>query len=260
MQIIYPGYYTGNYQPDDTFAEEYRCAQQQGISCLLLDQEALSDGKYRFSGNMSVESPVIWRGWMQTGEEYRQLHHAVTTRGGNMLTSPEEYLRNHHITGWYDTCRCYTAETIFTSEDADFDALTAQLKWPEYFVKDYVKSLTTSRGSLAANADEIREIIRLILRYREQIEGGISLRHCEYYNTDSERRYFVLNGQIFSADDNIPPVVREIADIITTPFFSVDITENTAGELRLIEIGDGQVSDIKEWSTEKFVALFSGAD
>lgn len=37
MQIIYPGYYTGNYLPDDTFAEEYRCAQQQGVSCLLLD-------------------------------------------------------------------------------------------------------------------------------------------------------------------------------------------------------------------------------
>lgn len=39
MQIIYPGYYTGNYLPDDTFAEEYRCAQQQGVSCLLLDQK-----------------------------------------------------------------------------------------------------------------------------------------------------------------------------------------------------------------------------
>ncbi len=37
MQIIYLGYYTGNYLPDDTFAEEYRCAQQQGVSCLLLD-------------------------------------------------------------------------------------------------------------------------------------------------------------------------------------------------------------------------------
>ncbi|MBW4180053.1 ATP-grasp domain-containing protein [Morganella morganii] len=70
----------------------------------------------------------------------------------------------------------------------------------------------------------------------------------------------MLNGQAFSADDNIPPVVRKIADIITTPFFSVDITENTTGELRLIEIGDGQVSDIKEWDTEKFITLFSGAD
>ncbi|MEA1625096.1 hypothetical protein RPN16_26480, partial [Salmonella enterica] len=153
MQIIYPGYYTGNYLPDDTFAEEYRCAQQQGVSCLLLDQEAVSDGKYRFSGNISADSPVIWRGWMLTGKEYRHLHHAVTTCGGNMLVSPEEYLQNHHITGWYDFCRHYTAETIFTTEDADFDTLTSQLKWPGYFVKDYVKSLTTSRGSLAANAD-----------------------------------------------------------------------------------------------------------
>ncbi|EPP1218422.1 hypothetical protein ACUL0B_002606 [Morganella morganii] len=44
MQIIYPGYYTGNYLPDDTFAEEYRCAQQQGVSCLLLDKEVSASG------------------------------------------------------------------------------------------------------------------------------------------------------------------------------------------------------------------------
>ncbi|AVK38062.1 hypothetical protein CSB69_3006 [Morganella morganii] len=44
MQIIYPGYYTGNYLPDDTFAEEYRCAQQQGVSCLLLDKEVSVSG------------------------------------------------------------------------------------------------------------------------------------------------------------------------------------------------------------------------
>ena len=36
MQIIYPGYYTGNYLPDDTFAEEYRCAQQQGFPVCYL--------------------------------------------------------------------------------------------------------------------------------------------------------------------------------------------------------------------------------
>jgi len=44
MQIIYPGYYTGNYLPDDTFAEEYRCAQQQGVSCMLLDNEVSASG------------------------------------------------------------------------------------------------------------------------------------------------------------------------------------------------------------------------
>nr|UKE84930.1 ATP-grasp domain-containing protein [Pectobacterium sp. PL152] len=34
------------------------------------------------------------------------------------------------------------------------------------------------------------------------------------------------------------------------------MAENTAGELRLIEIGDGQVSDIKEWNVDKFLQMF----
>ena len=125
-----------------------------------------------------------------------------------------------------------------------------------YFVKDYVKSLTTSRGSVAINADEIREIIKSIEHYRGKIEGGISLRRFEDLIKDSERRYFVLNGKAFSADDTLPDRVLEIAQRINAPFFSIDIAVNNAGQLRLIEIGDGQVSDIKEWPVERFVQIF----
>ncbi|WP_348271744.1 ATP-grasp domain-containing protein [Proteus genomosp. 6] len=37
---------------------------------------------------------------------------------------------------------------------------------------------------------------------------------------------------------------------------SIDVVKNAVGELRLVEIGDGQVSDIKEWSAEKLVKAF----
>jgi len=65
-----------------------------------------------------------------------------------------------------------------------------------------------------------------------------------------------LNGKVFSADEIIPEVVIEIAQIIDAPFFCIDMIENDAGQLRLIEIGDGQVSDIKEWPVERFVRIF----
>nr|WED69605.1 ATP-grasp domain-containing protein [Pectobacterium colocasium] len=54
----------------------------------------------------------------------------------------------------------------------------------------------------------------------------------------------------------VPDLVAEIAQHISSPFFSIDMAENTAGELRLIEIGDGQVSDIKEWNVDKFLQMF----
>lgn len=63
-------------------------------------------------------------------------------------------------------------------------------------------------------------------------------------------------GKVFSAGGIIPEVVIEIAQLIDAPFFSIDMIENDAGQLRLIEIGDGQVSDIKEWPVVRFVRIF----
>ncbi|KNC90444.1 ATP-grasp domain-containing protein [Trabulsiella odontotermitis] len=256
MQIIYPDDYSSQARPDETFAQEYFCAQQNGINCLLLASEAAAMGKYKFSGVIEPDIPVIWRGWMLNEDEYRQLARAVETRGGKMLESADEYLRNHHITGWYEHCKAFTPETVLTTPDADFDTLTRQLQWPAYFVKEYVKSLTTSRGSVAKNADEIREVLKLIAHYRGTIEGGVSVRRFESFVLDTERRYFVLNGKVFSADDVVPEQVEAIARCVNTPFYSIDVVKNTDGELRLIEIGDGQVSDVKEWDIEKFVAMF----
>ncbi|OBU11284.1 hypothetical protein AYY17_00565 [Morganella psychrotolerans] len=257
MQIIYPGNYSNPDLPDDMFEAEYYFAQKKKIPCLLLHPESTVTGKYQFSGTFNPDIPVIWRGWMLNTKEYQQLHRAIALLGSTMLSSADDYIRNHHITGWYECCREFTPETVITSVDADFEEVTRNLRWPAYFVKDYVKSLTTNRGSIAKNADEIREIIKLIAHYRGEIEGGICLRHIEYFIENTERRYFVLNKIIYSADDNIPPIVYDIADKINTPFFSVDITENTAGELRLIEIGDGQVSDIKEWDIARFILMLN---
>ncbi len=256
MQIVYPDNYLNLDSPDEVFEQEYLCARDSGIHCLLLASERAAMGKYQFSGSFEPDVPVIWRGWMLNADEYRRLHNAVTAHGEKMLESPEDYIRNHHITGWYERCRAYTPETMITTPDADFENLTSQLQWSAYFVKDYVKSLTTSRGSVAKDAEEIREILRLMVDFRGNIEGGVSLRRFEKFKNNSERRYFVLNRQVFSADDQIPERVSEIARCVDTPFYSMDIAENSDGELRLVEIGDGQVSDIKEWDVEKLIAAF----
>jgi len=256
MQIIYPDDYSNLCKPDETFELEYLCARQRGIHCLLLASEAAAMGKYQFSAPFESGSPVVWRGWMLNADEYRQLYGAVAARGGKILESPEEYISNHYITGWYDRCKAYTPETIITTADADFGRLVSQLQWPAYFVKDYVKSLTTSRGSVAKDAQEVAEILSLIAHFRGSVEGGVSLRRVEEFVNNTERRYFSLNGRVFSSDDQIPEFVYEIARCVETPFYSIDIVENTQGELRLVEIGDGQVSDIKEWEAEKLIEAF----
>lgn len=256
MNIIYPSDYFDNAKVDEMFEAEYQAARERGLSCLLLSTQHLSNGKYTFSAEIEPHVPVIWRGWMLKQDEYKRLIDAVTQNGGDMLVSLENYLSSHHITGWYNSCHKYTPETVFLRENDALDPVVDQLKWPAYFVKDYVKSLTTSRGSIAINAEEIREIIDAIKQFRGDIEGGISLRKVEDIIKTSERRYFSLKNKVYSSDDIVPDLVVEIAQHIRSPFFSIDMAENASGELRLIEIGDGQVSDTKEWNVDKFIQLF----
>jgi len=86
----------------------------------------------------------------------------------------------------------------------------------------------------------------------------VCLRRLENFKTGTERRYFVFNGIAFGAFGVVPSMVSTIAAALRVPFFSIDVAENEAGQLRLVEIGDGQVSDIKEWAPEVFVKMFAG--
>jgi hypothetical protein len=38
----------------------------------------------------------------------------------------------------------------------------------------------------------------------------------------------------------------------------VDVAERSDGTLRIIELGDGQVSDRKHWPTARFVQMLAG--
>jgi len=47
------------------------------------------------------------------------------------------------------------------------------------------------------------------------------------------------------------------AQRVASPFFSVDVAERRDGILRVIEIGDGQVSDRKHWPAERFMRMLA---
>ena len=259
MQIIYPGDYFDLNRIDENYEDEFNCARHNGLKCVLLSSQHLADGKIKFSESPEPHEPVIWRGWMLKKEEYRALYNAVKNYNTAMLVSPDDYASCHYITGWYELCSDYTPETVFLTECDDFEKITSRLKWSSYFVKDYVKSLTTSRGSIARNVEEIQEILTNIKQYRGEIEGGAVLRKVEDLKPETERRYFSFYGAVYSADDVIPAIVHKIAERISSPFFSIDMVETASSNLRLIEIGDGQVSDIKEWDIPKFIKMIAKA-
>jgi hypothetical protein len=260
MRILYPSDPLNAKAPDEDYREEYEAVSTVGIACSLFSLEDFQSGTFRPRPALDEGETVLYRGWMLTPDGYRALSQSVAARGANTWTSPEAYERCHYLPRWYELCKEFTPETIFLARDADFSRELSGLNWPGYFVKDYVKSLTTARGSIARNPDEVSEIVALIERYRGQVEGGVCVRRLEALRPETEERFFVLAGEPHSRDGLVPGLVGAIAQVIDSPFYSVDVCASASGGLRLIELGDGQVSDRKQWSAERFAELLAEAN
>jgi hypothetical protein len=160
------------------------------------------------------------------------------------------------MNGWYSILRDHTPDTVFTVEGADYAAAVSHKNWTGYFVKDYVKSLSTGRGSVCHSVSEIAEVVEGLRHYRGQLEGGVAIRELESFVPNSEERYFVYQGEPFSRSGPVPAAVQYAARRIDSPFFSIDTVLHEDGRLRIVEVGDGQVSDRKKWGASVFISIF----
>ncbi len=259
IRLLYPANPLELSQADEPYQEEYQAALAQGLNCSLFEFDNLAFDEFKPKPRLAVDEVVLYRGWMLTVEGYEKLVNFLSKRGAQPFTNAQAYRRCHHLPGWYETCKDLTAETIICEKDADFEAELAEVNWPGFFVKDFVKSNSDGRGSVAKSPQEIPEIITLLEQYRGEVEGGICVRKLQSFEADSEERYFVLNGQAFAQDGEIPAVVQACAERIDSPFFSVDVARTAEGDLQVVELGDGQVSDRKQWPVDRFIQILSNA-
>jgi len=261
IHFLFPCDPLGRKKPDELVADQHALALSMGFSASLFDLDELQRS-YTFKGigKIPEEATVVYRGWMLTVPQYGQLVDAILSRGATPLTQVDEYARTHWIYGWYHNpvIQQYTTESRFYNLNDDHAAEFAKLGWGEIFIKDYVKSLKTAPGSIADSPEKVTEIIRAMRQYRE-LEGGITFRRAEEYVAGSERRYFILNGTLFSLGDvPVPMFVYDIIPEVRSKFFSLDVAQRVDGGWRLIELGDGQVSDIVNgWTADIFMRIWA---
>jgi len=252
MRIIFPFNPLNEKQADEPYQDEFLFLRSNDVSCSLFDFDALERGEFNPTPHLIENELVLYRGWMLNPLSYKKLTAFIQDKNAKPLTTYDQYLTCHHLPNWYESCVEFTAESVFFSNNASLVDNVRALGWDNYFIKDYVKSNSTQRGSIASTPEEVEEIVQLIQTYRGEIEGGVAVRRVEQYIDDSEVRFFVLNGTAYSPDSYIPDIVLTIANLIDAPFFSVDIVQCTDGSLRLVELGDGQVSDKKSWDASVF--------
>lgn len=250
--FLYTRSYLNHKDVDEDFKKEHDSLIEKGFETKIfsfedIDSESFSELK---------DKKVIYRGWMFNIDDYTTLYNKLVSFGAKPCTTPEEYKSAHYMPEWVDKLKGLTPETH------SFKNLVASIEFVKhhdshkYFVKDFVKSLKGIQSSIIEHSEDLEDWIEQSEMYRGEIEGGICLRELENFKEDTERRFFVLNGRIFSNDGFIPEIVYQVRDIIQLPFISIDIVLNTDNEWRVVEIGDGQVSDSKEWSLDNFIEIF----
>lgn len=257
-RILAPAHPLRRSAPDELVEEEVAALRALGVPVSLFAEGALDAGVLRARPPLEPGDVVLYRGWMKTLPAYAVLASEVERLGAVMLTSVDAYARCHHLPGWYEDCVEVTPETRFFAADADLEAELASLDWHSYFVKDYVKSLTTSRGSIAKTPAEAAEVARAIAETRGAIEGGLCVRRVERFVPETERRIFVAMGQPFAHDGEVPALAVELAARAPSAFFTIDVVRDDAGAWRVVELGDGQVSDRKEWAADSLAELIEG--
>jgi hypothetical protein len=256
MHFLYPSHPLRPRLVEPMYAGEMEAIRTAGFSASVCPDAVIDDGKPL--SDVPPGAVVVYRGWMLNAERYQRLTAAISQAVAVPFTSAAHYLASHHCPNWYPLIAEHTPQTHWFPVGPNLQEELEQLGWDSFFIKDYVKSLKTSRGSILTNPAQIQDVISEMIKFRGEIEGGICVRRVEPFIKESERRYFVVRGRAFGPDnEEIPPLIEWATRRIPSPFFSVDLISRKDGVLRIVEIGDGQVSDLVGWTCEAFAKMWS---
>jgi hypothetical protein len=248
---------------DDHFAPEAEAARELDIPYAVVDHDALASGAVeRAVAKVPGGEEAVYRGWMLTSAAYAAFEEALAARGATLRTSAAQYRAAHELPGWHRALAPLTpaAEWTVGSERASFDEACRRLGDGAAVLRDYTKSMkhywheAMYIPSLTDTDAAWRVASRFLELRADDFAGGFVLRRFEPF-TGAEVRTWWRDGvcrligahpdtpTAAPADDldltEITPLVKALA----LPFVTVDLARHDDGRWRVVELGDGQVSD-----------------
>lgn len=255
---------------DPHFAAQAAVARALGADVALVDHDALLAGRAREAVRRVPEGlgPLWYRGWMMPAEVYAKLGAALQERGARLCTTAAMYRSAHELPHWYGTFTSVTPASAFTHcrpgrppTAAELADLAASLPPGPGVVKDFVKSRKDDWDEachlpdLADTAVVHRVVSRFVSLQEEFLTGGVVLRAFESFDRAvGEARVWWLDGEPVgtTAHPDTPgllpsPDLAEIQPLVRRlgcRFVTTDVARRTDGAWRVVEVGDGQVSDL----------------
>lgn len=261
-------------QVDADYEEEFQMACMEH-ACALFSYEDLESGILSLYGE-NISGLTIYRGWMMKPELYRMFYEKLEEKGIILINTPEEYERYHLLPGWYEDFKNDTPKSVWENQGSVESALllTKGLEG-SYIVKDFVKSRKHEWydacfiNNIADKVNAKRVIKNFIERQDSNLVGGVVLRHFEKLKSvgfheksgmpiSEEYRVFVFAGRIMIIDNywqenqKISFSSEEYrwmeASVkkIKSNFVTMDLARREDGRLIIMELGDGQVSDLQQ--------------
>jgi len=249
---------------DEHFAAEAVAARGAGLEVAVIDHDAFARGGGREGAVARVPAggDAVYRGWMLRTEQYAALAEALAARDVVLRTSAERYRRAHELPGWYAAAEGVTPESVWTLGDDrdDFDRACAALKAGPAVLRDYTKSMKHywHEAAFIPDVADTAAGWRVATRFRQlrgdDFVGGFVLRRFEEF-TGAEVRTWWVDGvcRLVTAHpdtpDERPPAdldLTAVASVIVgldLRFVTADLVLRGDGRWRVVEIGDGQVSD-----------------
>jgi hypothetical protein len=250
-------------RPDEHFAAEALAARTAGCTVALVDHDALAsgDGADRATSRVPAGSDAVYRGWMLGSTQYAAFADTLAARGTMLRTDASCYRRAHELPGWYATLAGVTPATVWTdgTERPEFDRACRELGAGPAVLRDYTKSMKHHWDEAAfvsdvADRDAAWRVARRFAELRENVEGGYVLRRFEQFVGAEVRTWWVDGAcRLATAHPDTPdtpppneldaPTLAPLVAALDLPFVTLDLALRDDGRWRVVELGDGQVSD-----------------
>lgn len=237
MRFVYPSlpYQLRTVYP--LWEPKYEWARTHGLAVGLVEV----DEEKRWPPTLATDpTPVVYRGWMLSAAEYDTLRRLLP-----LAVSAAEHLSSHEARGWYEAAAAYTFPSCFLTGPAPLDFGGER----QYFVKGLVKSF--GEASVVSSQAQLNGCWQ-----RQELPAGTPLFVHDFAELQpgSERRFCVVRSWALGAGGTELPAALQPALAALQPrlFYSFDVAETVAGQLVLVKVGDGQVSDLKEWPVAEF--------
>jgi hypothetical protein len=265
-------------EPD--YEEEKKAAIQNGFEISLLSFEELTDGNIvksiksiKPSGNTEK---AIYRGWMLTVSQYKNLYKGLKNKNIELINSPTEYQHCHYLPESYNKIESKTPQSKWTTDltkDSYLQLIEAFGDKP-IVLKDFVKSEKHDWEDAcfipnASDKPKIESTVNKFLELRgSSLNEGLVFREfeeLEYLTEHSksgmpltkEFRLFFANKTLIKVFDywdegDYGETTPELAEFITiaqnidSVFFTMDIAKKKNGDWIIMELGDGQVAGLPD--------------